>query len=69
MSGGGGGKTGRRGTEWIAEEERERVEAEQVAEGQRNTTDAGREGSEEADTAAGVVEPRRDLEGRRSQAT
>ena len=42
--------------EWIAEEVHEWVEAEQVAEGQQNTTDAGGEGSKETETMAGVTE-------------
>ena len=42
--------------EWIAEEVREWVEAEQVAEGQWNTMDAGGEGSKETETMAGVTE-------------
>ena len=39
-----------------AEEVRERVEEEQVAEGQRNTTDVGGEGSKETEDTAGVTE-------------
>ena len=40
----------------VAEEVREWVEEEQVAEGQRNTTDVGGEGSKETETTAGVTE-------------
>ena len=40
----------------VAEEVHERVEEEQVAEGQRNTTDVGGEGSKETETTAGVTE-------------
>ena len=40
---------------WVAEEVRERVEEEQVAEGQQDTTDVGGEGSKETETTAGVT--------------
>ena len=40
----------------VTEEVRERVEEEQVAEGQQNTTDVGGEGSKETETTAGLTE-------------